>query len=173
MIMKKENKALPFPEIEATDNKGFLSLFEEKVTKKSIAKHALDVLARIDGDSDPLDVYIKAKSLQEYLTVMMGAIKEDAISEADKYGRDDNTMFGIKFECASTPRRYDYSNNKEWSLLQEQITELKKKQLEIEDKMKRAIGTGGIIDEESGEVLEPPNVTSGGNTTLKISIPTK
>ena len=172
--MSKNVNDLPFPEIEVTDNNTFLTLFEGEVTKENIRNIVLNNIQHLkDGEGNPLDAFVKAKALSEYLNVALSELKDIAMEEAMKYSKDDNTMYGIKFEETTSPMRFDYSNNPDWVKLQKNIDELRSKQKEIEEQMKTAFRTGShstMVDNDTGEVLPPPKVKSGGERTLKVSI---
>jgi uncharacterized protein YjgD (DUF1641 family) len=157
-----------------------MDIFEERIentlpafnniNKTSLASMAGDVVHRVlEGNDDPLEVYIKAKALEEVVKNVLAGVKDLAIDEAEKYDKDSG-MLGVTFGTKSTPKRYSFDHNPEWVDLNEQLSSIKSAMKEIETKMIKAMEFSGVVDED-GVVIEPAKIVGGGDTTIQIRIP--
>jgi hypothetical protein len=160
---------LPFPEL-ASDSS---SLLKEAVSKESLTESAEVVFKSVgEGEIDALDTYMKAKIGIEYLGIIMNGVKDEAITDSAKYGKDERLMYGCKFEVANGTTKYDYSHDTEWAALKEKMDALKEKMKAREDLMKKALSFAGVVDDDGVEI-PPAKVVGGSGEQLKISIPKK
>jgi hypothetical protein len=157
-----------------------MDIFEERIentlpsfnniNKTSLASMAGDVVHRVlEGNEDPLEVYIKAKALEEVVKNILAGVKDLAIDEATKYDKEEG-MLGVTFGTKSTPKRYSFHHNEEWVKLNDQLVSIKLAMKDIETKMIKAMEFSGVVDED-GVVIEPAKVIGGGDTTIQIRIP--
>lgn len=141
-----------------------------KISKESIAVKAKEVSDEVmEGNMCPLETYIKAKAVSDVAAGICKTIKDSAIDEANKYGADDKVL-GVGFATKSTPTQYDFSDDAEWVLLNDKITQLKAQQKEIEGKMILAMNYAEMVD-DTGVVIVPARVKKDGSTTIQINIP--
>ena len=155
--------------IDIFENENFV-LKQYELSKSGFAKVASQVIEPVmAGEVDALQTFIKAKGLLEIATVILEGVKEEALSEASKYSKEDKIL-GCGFLVKSVANTYDYSNNEEWVRLNEQINELKAVQKEIEKKMVIAMGYSEMVDKD-GVVIEPAVIKKAGGDTLQINIP--
>jgi len=162
-----------FPETEEGAEEMISSLgFDGRITKESLQHKAdEDVQALLDsGQSDPLKLLIKMKVCTEYFGNMIKRLQPAAIIEAAKYAEGENTMYSIKFNEATSPQKYDYSDDDTWNELKEAESTMADKRKERELFLKKGIGTGGVVDDSSGEIINPPKLKSGGERILKVTI---
>ena len=116
------------------------------------------------------DKYKKAaslKALENFVKVAKAKLMEDVLKELDN---ENNREFeGFKIYKTTTPTRYSYDHNADWSRYQSQIDRINKEKKAIEDNMKLAFNKGiTILDEATGEVFEPAQFKSGGNETFAV-----
>lgn len=160
---------LPFPELAGDSS----SLLKEAVSKESLTDAAGQVFLSVkEGEIDALDTYMKAKIGAEYLGIIMNGVKDEAITDAGKYGKEEMLMYGCKFEVANGTTKYDYSHDTEWAALQVKMDTLKVEMKAREDLMKKALSFSGVVDADGVEI-PPANVVGGSGEQLKISIPKK
>ena len=78
------------------------------------------------------------------------------------------TGSGAKIELCEAAVSYDYSNNGEWRILDEQIQILTDRRKQVEDKLRKIAQGKVVVDTETGEVLEGPIKTS--KSTYRITL---
>ena len=88
-----------------------------------------------DGLLDPLEVAIKFNSLEQLVKLVKSRITENVLSELMKHPKGKAEVLGAVVSNMESIK-YDFSDLAGWSELEEQITMLKEKQKEIEDKEK-------------------------------------
>ena len=147
-----------------------LSIGIDNITKSNLSQMAGGVIHNVlNGNTDALHEYIKAKALSELASMMVDGLKEVALSEADKYAGQEN-IFGCKVVVKSTPTSYDFMHDDEWRILSENIEALKVKMKERETQMIEATKYAELVS-TSGEVIPAAEVKKQGGTTLSITIP--
>jgi hypothetical protein len=88
-----------------------------------------------DGLLDPLEVAIKFNSLEQLVKSVKSRITENVLTELMKHPKGKAEVLGAVVSNMESIK-YDFSDLAGWSELEEQITMLKEKQKEIEDKEK-------------------------------------
>ena len=78
------------------------------------------------------------------------------------------TNSGAKIELCEAAVSYDYSNNAEWRILDEQIQILTDRRKQVEEKLRKIAQGKVVVDTETGEVLEGPMKTS--KSTYRITL---
>jgi DNA-binding protein YbaB len=157
-----------------------MDIFEDKtsttlpafnnISKTSLGNMAGEVVYSVlEGNEDPLEIYIKAKALEQVAKDILSGVKDLAVDEAEKYEKD-SALLGVSFGTKSTPKRYSFDHNPEWARLSEQLSSIKLAMKDIEDKMIKAMEFSGVVDED-GVVIEPAKIVGGGDTTIQIRIP--
>ena len=114
----------------------------------------------INGDVDPLALFINCKALSKILDNVISNIELEALEEAYKYG---NKVFGFRganITIKEVGTKYDYDVCKDSVLaniqrVKSEISETEKKRLTF---LKSLSGKTNVVDEESGEISElyPP-----------------
>lgn len=173
--MSTENYDLPFPEAENGVHIPLVFSKTDTYTKDEITKDAVNVMSTIldSGNHDPLSIYARMKTIQEFITVCMSELKEPAIDELTKHGKGGATIFGMPIITKESGKKLSYEHNSNWTDLDDKIKELTDQRKELEKMMKGAIGTAGLIDDETGEIIEPAQTISEGKTVIQVTIPKK
>jgi hypothetical protein len=137
-----------------------LGKLDKELSKKEIEEIAIeDIKAVVEQDKyDLLKVLIELKRYNVYINTLISELKEPALEKAKEI---DEKKF--KYENAKvwiTKRvSFDYSNDKIWSQLHDNMIDVKSKLKEHQELLKQLDSeTTEIIDEETGEVIEvtPP-----------------
>lgn len=157
-----------------------MDIFEDKtsttlpafnnISKTSLGNMAGEVVYSVlEGNENPLEIYIKAKALEQVSKDILSGVKSLAVDEAYKYDKE-SSLLGVKFGTKNTPTRYSFDHNPEWAELNEQLKLVKDAMKEIEGKMIKAMEFSGVVDND-GVVIEPAKVVGGGDTTIQVTIP--
>jgi hypothetical protein len=164
---------LPFPEeetaVQVLDAKNILG---DEITKMKI-KYAADTLVGKlveAGEQDPLRAYIGVKAVKELLSEIEGRLKAHAIQEAKKYGKEDGSVMGIRFENTTTATNYSYEHDSEWQSLKGMVEDAQKLLKEREGLMKSAMKFSNVVDED-GQEVQPAVIKSGGDDSIRVIIP--
>jgi hypothetical protein len=78
------------------------------------------------------------------------------------------TNSGAKIELCEAAVTYDYSNNAEWRILDEQIQILTDQRKKVEEKLRKVAQGKVVVDTDTGEVIEGPLKTS--KSTYRITL---
>lgn len=174
--MSVGNNDLPFPEAEEGGTQIPLVFKKTDVySKQSIQADASMAMQKImdEGMTDPLEVYTRLKTIQEFVSGCIDTIKDDALDELDRHGKDGAKIFGIPLIQKNSGKKYGFDNYDGWTEIDDKIKDLTEQRKTLEKQMKGAIGTAGIIDEDTGEVVPPAQVVSEGKTIIQATIPRK
>jgi hypothetical protein len=118
-----------------------LKVNEIKVGDIAPTKFGLELMADAiqeqvnEGLLDPLEVAIKFNSLEQLVKSVKSRITENVLTELMKHPKGKADVLGAVVSNMESIK-YDFSDLPGWSELEEQITLLKEKQKEIEDKEK-------------------------------------
>jgi hypothetical protein len=119
----------------------YLKVNEIKVGDIAPTKFGIELMADAiqeqvnDGLLDPLEVAIKFNSLEQLVKSVKSRITENVLTELMKHPKGKAEVLGAVVSNMESIK-YDFSDLAGWSELEEQITLLKEKQKEIEDKEK-------------------------------------
>ena len=132
--------------------------------KTQILNYLLDVNEKaLNGELNPLESYIELKSIESCLKDVLKGLQEDAINEAEKYGKGEHEAYGAKFNVRNGATRYDFKKIAEWSKLS---AELKV----FEEARKSIIKSGQTeVYDANGELIELPIVKPGA-TTIAVKL---
>ena len=137
-----------------------LGKLDKSLSKKDIEKIAIeDVKAVVEQEKyDLLKVLIELKRYNVYINKLIGELKEPTLEKAKEI---DEKKF--KYENAKVwiikRVSFDYSNDKIWSQLHNNMIDVKSKLKEHQELLKQLDSkTTEMIDKETGEVIEvtPP-----------------
>ena len=117
-----------------------------------------------NGELSPLKAYIELKGFEKLIAELIKGTQEDAINEAETYGKGEHQAHGAKFTIKSGPSTWDFSGCAN-------IIKLKKELKDQEDKLKKLAegGLSEIMDVQTGEVLDLP-IKKQGRTTISIKL---
>jgi hypothetical protein len=119
----------------------YLKVNEIKVGDIAPTKFGIELMADAiqeqvnEGLLDPLEVAIKFNSLEQLVKSVKSRITENVLAELMKHPKGKAEVLGAVVSNMESIK-YDFSDLAGWSELEEQITLLKEKQKEIEDKEK-------------------------------------
>jgi len=151
------------------DNNG-LALSLDNMSKSAINEIANRIVTNVsDGHTNALQEYIKAKGLSELSDIIVSGIKDLAIDEASKY-EDGASVLGCKFQVKSLSDSYDFSNDDEWNLLNQELTRIKDRMKQREKQMIEAMNYSEIVD-NNGEIIPSAILKKRGGKTIAITIP--
>lgn len=140
------------------------------ITKESITLKANSIIGDVfSGNLCPLETYIKSKAISDVAASICSEIKEDAISEAEKYSAEDKVL-GVGFATKNTASTYDFSDDSEWVRMDAEIKHLKSKMKAYESKMVQAMDYAEMVDRD-GVIITPAKIKKAGGTTIAITIP--
>ena len=127
--------------------------------KTEILNYLLDVNEKaLNGELNPLESYIELKSIEACLKDVMKGLQEDAINEAEKYGKGEHEAYGAKFNVRNVATRYDFKKIAEWAKMSAEIKA-------FEEHRKTLAKLGGDENyDANGELIELPIVKPGGVT---------
>jgi serine/threonine-protein kinase RIO1 len=114
-----------------------------------------------DGNVNPLRAFIELKNLSDMIFSMQDSIKEAAINEYMKYGKEDLVIDGYKIEKMNGRKIWKYDHSSAWQAANE-----RRKTLEM--LMQKAHNGSSIVDGDTGEIIEPAVVTYTSET-LKLT----
>jgi hypothetical protein len=118
-----------------------LKINEIKVGDIAPTKFGIELMADAiqeqvnDGLLDPLELAIKFNSLEQLIKSVKSRITENVLAELMKHPKGKAEVLGASVSQMDSIK-YDFSDLPGWSELEEQISTLKEKQKEIEDKEK-------------------------------------
>ncbi len=152
------------------DSNAGIAFAPGKITKESIDLKAVSIITDVfNGNLCPLETYIKSKAISDVAASICKEIKEEAISEADKYSSDDKVL-GVTFTSKNLANTYDFSDNPEWNSMKEELDELKASMKAIEGQMIQAMDYAEMVDKD-GVVIIPAKIKKHGGNTIAITIP--
>lgn len=148
-----------------------LELFS--TSKEGITLFASKVIKSVEGgDIDPLKVQIYCKTLESIAEKIKEGIKEQAKTEAAKYGDKPFLHHGAECHLTATYTSYDYgaSGDPQWDIAEDAVMSATNTRKEREAFLRALKEPMEVLDSLTGEVviLRPPvkKVTEG----VKVSI---
>ena len=121
-------------------------------------KAIADAYNAVNGEGSALNAYAQLKKIQAEVEDALEAVKESAIEERRKYGKEIINRHGFELEVVTGRRIWSYKHGSAWAQC-----EAEKKR--IEKLMQSAYETGNeIADATTGEVYEPAQLTFASDT---------
>ena len=117
-----------------------------------------------DGELCPLKAFIELKRMEKLIKEGIDQIKSEAVSEAEKYGKDEFQYFGAKVQAKQGGGRWDYSEIEEWKRKKQEIKDLETTHKSAFDHYKK--GKELVVD---GEVVQIPKYI-GNKPTVNIKL---
>lgn len=160
---------LPFEEEESSSE---LALPNGNISKNSLSSMAKAYVANEieGGETDIIDIYIKAKGSIELMNAVLKESKEEALKEVSAAGKEGIKFLGVMAEEASVAATYSFDHDIGWKDRKDKLTKAQEELTAYQDAMKQAMNYEGVAIE--GEVVLPAKV-KGGGTTIKVTIPKK
>lgn len=127
-------------------------------TKNIIKQILSSATAVAGGEQDALKAYIELKAIESAMDTAFDTIKDDVLSECDKYDPRELGERGISVRAGTG--RWHYEECPEW-------TELEKQRKELEKELQgRASTTKELVDAETGELLAKPYRTFSARSVV-------
>ena len=97
-------------------------------TKAEISAKVSEIVADVqEGNASALRTYGQLNAIKKACEDAMKDILDSAINEREQWGKE-SRIFGVNIDIVEGGVKYDYSADKEWSDLQNQIDALKLEQ---------------------------------------------
>lgn len=107
-------------------------------TKTEVAEQANKLIEQVkEGEISAMQVYALMAALERVTAEVKKGIAEDVLLEHDRYGEKIASAYGAKFERCEVGVKYDYSQDSEWQVFQENIELIKTEQKARELILKR------------------------------------
>ena len=117
--------------------------------------------AVIEGEVNPLEIYIELKHIEKALKKAMGTVQGYAIDEAEKHGEKTFNAFGAEVGIKNSAGHWNFKKLDWWEEFQE-------KQDSAKQSYQMAKKRNQMVDEE-GVLVEPAEYTEG-KLTIAISL---
>lgn len=141
--------------------------------RRGIQEMAGELSRRIqEGEIDPLLPLMQFKVLDEIRDQIKETMRDSAVREMGKYGKEGVVMNGIRMEPMEAGTQYDYSgcNDPEYERLLWESENAKKALAAKQKQLREMKGPVDLLDHDTGEVItiNPPVKTS--TSTVKCTI---
>lgn len=150
---------------------GTLRLFATTQTQIDVFSDQL-IQAVKEGEANPLEVYTFIKAFEKMADRVQKEIKENLLTEADKYPEKTFELMGNKFEKAEVGTKYDYTvcNDPVYNGRLQIFNKASEQVKEREAFLKALKQPITIVDEGTGEIvtISPPLKTSQSGIKLTI-----
>lgn len=98
-------------------------------TKSEIAKQANKLIDQVkEGEIEAMRVYAMLTALEKVAADVKKGIIENVLTEHEHYGEKTTTAYGATYERCEVGVKYDYSEDKEWLMLEENIKAIRTEQ---------------------------------------------
>lgn len=95
-------------------------------TKTEVANQANKLIEQVkEGEVEAMRVYAMMTSLEKVAADVKKGILENVLTEHDRYGEKTTTAYGATYERCEVGVKYDYTGDKEWCMMQENIDAIK------------------------------------------------
>jgi len=115
----------------------------------------------MNGEMSAIDAYIELYQARAELDKQIEDIKELALLERDKYGKEEVNRRGYVVDIAKGRSIWSYKNVSAWNSVKERLKD-------IEKMAQMAFNGAEVTDKETGEVIEPAEV-SFTKDTIKLT----
>lgn len=106
----------------------------------------------MNGEISAMDAYIELYEAKKLLEEQLNDIKELARLERERYGKEQIVRNGWLVELAPGRKNWNYKGVSAWNSVKARLTE-------IEKMAQMAYNGAEVIDKESGEVVEPAELS--------------
>jgi hypothetical protein len=98
-------------------------------TKTEVANQAGKLIEQVkEGEVEAMRVYAMMTALEKVASDVKKGILENVLTEHERYGEKTTTVFGATYERCEVGAKYDYSEDKEWLMLGENIKAIRTEQ---------------------------------------------
>lgn len=114
-----------------------------------------------EGNANALEAYVNAAKLKKVCEAVMAQIKDEAIGEAQKYGKE-TEVYGAKVQVRNAPPQYSFKDDPVFV----NYDNLAKQRKQL---LTKSAKTKFTLVDENGEVVPKVSYTEGA-TTIAVSI---
>lgn len=143
-------------------------------TKDQVENFAAQLVSDVtEGVTNPLSLHLQIIAIQKALDIVKEKIKDDVLSEAEKYSQKSFSLNGCEITLKENGVKYDFTVccDREWESAHSSELMFASLRKEREKFLKTLTKTEVLVHQETGEVIEvhPPikTSTSGITVTLK------
>lgn len=98
-------------------------------TKTEVANQASKLIDQVkEGEVEAMRVYAMMTALEKVAADVKKGILENVLTEHDRYGEKTTTVYGATYERCEVGVKYDYTEDEEWRMMQENIDAIKVEQ---------------------------------------------
>ena len=98
-------------------------------TKTEVANQASKLIDQVkEGEVEAMRVYAMMTALEKVAADVKKGIIENVLTEHDRYGEKIASVYGATFERAEVGVKYDYYEDEEWLMLEENIKAIRTEQ---------------------------------------------
>ena len=95
-------------------------------TKTEVASQANKLIEQVtEGEVSAMRVYAMMTALEKVASDVKKGILENVLTEHERYGEKTTTAYGATYERCEVGVKYDYTEDEEWRMLQENIDAIK------------------------------------------------
>jgi len=119
-----------------------------------------------NGNTSALETHVTLKAFQYMIKKILELTDEEARLEAGRYSQDDRQLFGSQFFLTQGYTKYDYTSDSEYAALEVALKARKEVLLEAAKAAEKGLT---VLDPETSEVLNPPDISGGTKESLKVT----
>ena len=116
-----------------------------------------------NGQTNPLAAYTELYRFSDLIESMLDKVKEQAIEERRKYGKEEVIKNGYKIELTNGRKLWYYGDSKRWN-------ELNNSRKMYEELMQKATFGAQIADAETGEMVERAELKFSSDSIRLIEV---
>lgn len=95
-------------------------------TKTEVANQANKLIEQVtEGEVSAMRVYAMMTAIEKVAADVKKGILENVLTEHERYGEKTTTAYGATYERCEVGVKYDYTEDEEWRMLQENIDAIK------------------------------------------------
>lgn len=95
-------------------------------TKTEVANQVNKLIEQVtEGEVSAMRVYAMMTALEKVASDVKKGILENVLTEHDRYGEKTTTAYGATYERCEVGVKYDYTEDEEWRMMQENIDAIK------------------------------------------------
>ena len=114
-----------------------------------------------EGNANALEAYVNAAKLKKVCEAVMAQVKDEAISEAQKYGKE-SEVYGAKVQVRNAPPQYSFKDDPVFC----NFDNLAKQRKQM---LTKAAKSNFTLTDENGEAIPKVGYTEGA-TTIAVTI---
>lgn len=98
-------------------------------TKMEVANQVSKLIEQVkEGEVEAMRVYAMMTALEKVAADVKKGIIENVLTEHDRYGEKTTTAYGVTYERCEVGVKYDYTEDEEWRMLEENIKAIRTEQ---------------------------------------------